>query len=236
MAKAKSSSKAASVKRAYPAFDSQKAHTLAEAVKLLKSFPSAKFDESVDVALNMNLDPKYNDQNIRSLVVLPNGTGKTVRVAVMARGAAADEAQKAGADIVGTDDLIKDIEAGKINFDRLIATPDCMPMLGKVAKILGPKGMMPNPKLGSVTPTPARAVKDAKAGQVEFKLDKGGVIHAIVGRKSFAEPKLVENIAALIKAVKDAKPAGAKVVYMKKLVISATMSPAIVVDLKSVSA
>ncbi|MCP5405349.1 MAG: 50S ribosomal protein L1 [Pseudomonadaceae bacterium] len=236
MAKAKQANKAATPKKEWPVFDIDKAYDLAEAVKLLKSMPSAKFDETVDVALNLGVDPKYNDQNVRGVVALPHGTGKTVRVAVVAKGNAADEAKKAGADIVGDDDLIKQIEGGTINFDRLIATPDCMAMLGKVAKILGPKGLMPNPKLGTVTPTPAKAVKDVKAGQVEFRLEKAGIIHAGVGKKSFTEQQLVENIATLVKAVKDAKPSGAKVAYMLKMSISSTMGKGIKVDLKTAGA
>lgn len=234
MAKAKQATKTAAPKKEWPAFDRDKAYDLAEAVKLLKGMPSAKFDETVDVALNLAVDPKYNDQNVRGVVALPHGTGKTVRVAVVAKGNAADEAKKAGADVVGADDLIKDIEGGKIDFDRLIATPDCMALLGKVAKILGPKGLMPNPKLGTVTATPAKAVKDVKAGQVEFRVEKAGIIHAGVGKKSFTDKQLVENIATLVKAVKDAKPSGAKVTYMVKLSISTTMGKGVKVDLKSV--
>lgn len=236
MAKAKQATKTAAPKKEWPAFDRDTAYSLEDAVKLLKSMPSAKFDETVDVALNLSVDPKYNDQNVRGVVALPHGTGKTVRVAVVAKGNAADEARKAGADVVGDEDLIKSIEGGTINFDRLIATPDCMALLGKVAKILGPKGLMPNPKLGTVTPTPAKAVKDVKAGQVEFRVEKAGIIHAGVGKKSFDDKKLVENITTLVKAVKDAKPSGAKVNYMLKLSISTTMSKGIKVDLKTVGA
>ena len=214
-------------------FDRMKNYDLAEAVKLLKSAPSPKFDETVDVALNMNLDPKFNDQNVRGVVAMHHGTGKTIRVAVVARGAAAEDARKAGADVVGAEDLIAAIDGGTINFDRLIATPDCMPLLGKVARVLGPKGLMPNPKLGTVTPAPAGAVKAAKAGQVEFRLDKSGIIHCGVGKKSFSDKQLAENIMALIKAVRDAKPSGAKVTYMERLTISATMSPGVKVDLKT---
>lgn len=229
----KSASKAASPKKVYPEFNREHAYPLDEAVKLLKSMPNAKFDETVDVAFNLAVDPKYNDQNVRGVTVLPHGTGKTVKVAVVAKGNAADEAKKAGADIVGADDLIQKISEGFLGFDRLIATPDCMALLGKVAKILGPKGLMPNPKLGTVTPNAAKAVKDVKGGQIEFKVEKAGIVHVGVGKKSFTEKQLVENIATLVKAVKDAKPSGAKVTYMVKLTISATMSPGIKVDLKT---
>lgn len=238
MAKAKSSKSPATgakAKRVYPEFDRMKAYDINEAVKLLKSFPDCKFDETVNVALNLGVDPKYNDQNVRGLVALPHGTGKNIRVAVLTKGNSAEDAKKAGADIVGAEDLIAQIESGKLNFDRLIATPDCMPMLGKVAKILGPKGLMPNPKMGTVTPNAAKAVKDVKAGQVEFKVEKAGIVHVGVGKKSFSEKNLAENIAALIKAVKDAKPSGAKVNYLLRLTISSTMSPGVKVDLKSIA-
>ncbi|MFZ2586984.1 MAG: 50S ribosomal protein L1 [Alphaproteobacteria bacterium] len=220
-------------KQAKPSYDRMKLYSLIEAVKLLKSFPTAKFDETVDLALNMNLDPKFNDQNLRGVVAMPHGTGKTVRVAVVARGAAAEDAKKAGADVVGAEDLIAAIDGGTINFDRLIATPDCMPLLGKVARVLGPKGLMPNPKLGTVTPAPAAAVKAAKAGQVEFRLEKAGIVHVGVGKKSFTDTQIAENIMALVKAVKDAKPTGAKVTYFQRITLSSTMGPGIKVDLKT---
>lgn len=220
-------------KKVYPEFDRLKAYSLTEAVKILKSMPGAKFDESVDLALNLGVDPKYNDQMVRGVVALPHGTGKTVRVAVAAKGQAAADAKAAGADIVGEADLIADIEAGKLNFDKLIATPDMMAMLGKVARILGPKGLMPNPKLGTVTPNAAKAVKDVKSGLIEFKVEKAGIIHAGVGKKSFSEANLAANIKALVEAVKAAKPTGAKGNYMLKLTISATMSPGVKVDLSS---
>lgn len=223
-------------KQTKPALNRDKAYELQEAVKLLKSWPSAKFDETVDLAINLNLDPKFNDQNVRGVVAMPHGTGKTIRVAVVARSAAAEHAKKAGADIVGAEDLIAQIEGGTIAFDKLIATPDCMPLLGKVAKVLGPKGLMPNPKLGTVTPTPAKAVKDAKAGQVEFRLEKAGIIHVGVGKKSFSEAQITDNVMALVKAVKDAKPSGAKVTYFVKMTLSSTMGPGIKVDMKSAGA
>lgn len=220
-------------KKVYPAFDALKAYTLTEAVKLLKSMPAAKFDESVEVALNLGVDPKYNDQMVRGVVALPHGTGKTIRVAVAAKGQAAEDAKAAGADVVGEADLIAAIEAGNIAFDKLIATPDMMPMLGKVARVLGPKGLMPNPKLGTVTPNVAKAVKDVKAGMIEFKVEKAGIVHAGVGKKSFDDAKLAANIKALVDAVKAAKPTGAKGNYMIKLTISCTMSKGVKVDLSS---
>ena len=220
-------------KKVFPEFDRLKAYSLDEALKLLATMPTAKFDESVDVALNLGVDPKYNDQMVRGVVSLPHGNGKTVRVAVFAKGAAADEAKAAGADVVGLEDLIAKVEAGNIDFDRVIATPDCMPQLGKIARILGPKGMMPNPKLGTVTPNVAKAVKDVKGGMIEFKVEKAGIIHAGVGKRSFSADKLSANIKALVDAVKAAKPSGAKSNYMLRLAICATQSPAIKVDLAS---
>ncbi len=220
-------------KKVFPEFDRLKAYSLDEALKLLATMPAAKFDESVDVALNLGVDPKYNDQMVRGVVSLPHGNGKTVRVAVFAKGAAADEARAAGADVVGLEDLIAQVEKGDINFDRVIATPDCMPQLGKIARILGPKGMMPNPKLGTVTPNVAKAVKDVKGGMIEFKVEKAGIIHAGVGKRSFSSDKLAANIKALVDAVKAAKPSGAKSNYLLKLAITATQAPAIKVDLSS---
>lgn len=220
-------------KKAFPEFDRQNAYSLDEALKLLADMPKAGFDESVDVALNLGVDPKYNDQMVRGVVSLPHGNGKTVRVAVFAKGAAADEAKEAGADIVGLEDLIAKIEKGEIDFDRVIATPDCMPQLGKVARVLGPKGLMPNPKLGTVTPNVAKAVKDVKGGMIEFKVEKAGIIHAGVGKRSFSADKLSANIKALVDAVKAAKPTGAKSNYMLRMAICATQSPAIKVDLAS---
>ncbi|TKW61815.1 MAG: 50S ribosomal protein L1 [Blastochloris viridis] len=220
-------------KKVFPEFDRLKAYSLDEALKLLATMPAAKFDESVDVALNLGVDPKYNDQMVRGVVSLPHGNGKTVRVAVFAKGAAADEAKAAGADVVGLEDLIAKVEAGNIDFDRVIATPDCMPQLGKIARILGPKGMMPNPKLGTVTPNVAKAVKDVKGGMIEFKVEKAGIIHAGVGKRSFSADKLSANIKALVDAVKAAKPSGAKSNYMLCMAICATQSPAIKVDLSS---
>jgi large subunit ribosomal protein L1 len=224
---------AAKPKKAWPEFDRMKAYTLTEALKLVKDMPSAKFDETVEVALNLGVDPKYNDQMVRGVVGLPHGTGKTVRVAVAAKGQAAADAKAAGADIVGEADLIDAIAAGNIDFDKLIATPDMMPLLGKVAKVLGPKGLMPNPKLGTVTPNVTKAVKDMKAGMIEFRVEKAGIIHAGVGKKSFDAAKLADNIKALVAAVKAAKPTGAKGNYMLKLTISSTMGKGVKVDLSS---
>lgn len=229
----KSSSKpaVAKAKKVWPEFDRLKAYALEDAVKLMQSMPSPKFDESVEVALNLGVDPKYNDQMVRGVVALPHGTGKTVRVAVAAKGQAAEDAKAAGADVVGEADLIAAIEAGNINFDKLIATPDMMPALGKVARVLGPKGLMPNPKLGTVTPNVAKAVKDMKGGMIEFRVEKAGIVHAGVGKKSFDAAKLVDNIKALVAAVKAAKPTGAKGNYMLKLTISSTMGKGVKVDL-----
>jgi large subunit ribosomal protein L1 len=222
-------------KKVYPTFDNLKTYAIDEALKLLASMPAATFDETVEVAFKLGVDPKYNDQMVRGVVALPHGTGKTVRVAVAAKKQAdLDAAKAAGADVVGEADLMAAIEAGNINFDKLIATPDMMPSLGKVARILGPKGLMPNPKLGTVTPNVANAVKALKGGQIEFKVEKAGIIHAGVGKRSFGDKKLAENIKALVAAVKAAKPTGAKTNYMLRMTISATMSKGVKVDLSSV--
>lgn len=225
---------AAKAKKVVPAYDTMKAYSAEEAFKLLASMPAAAFDESVDVAFRLGVDPKYNDQMVRGVVALPNGTGKTVRVAVAAKKPSdIADAKAAGADIAGEADLIAAIEAGTINFDKLVATPDMMPALGRVARILGPKGLMPNPKLGTVTPNVAQAVKALKGGQIEFKVEKAGIIHAGIGKRSFGEKKLIENLKALVAAVKAAKPSGAKANYLLKLSISGTMTPGVKVDLSS---
>ncbi|MGI1662399.1 50S ribosomal protein L1 [Palleronia sp. KMU-117] len=203
------------------------------AVALVKANASAKFDETVEVALNLGVDPRHADQMVRGTVTLPNGTGKTVRVAVFARGAKADEAKAAGADIVGAEDLMETILGGKIEFDRCIATPDMMPVVGRLGKILGPRNLMPNPKVGTVTMDVADAVQAAKGGQVQFKTEKAGVIHAGVGKASFDEAKLVENVRAFVDAVQKAKPSGAKGTYMKKVSIASTMGPGVSVDVSS---
>lgn len=207
-----------------------------DAVKLVKEAASAKFDETVEVAMNLGVDPRHADQMVRGVVQLPNGTGKVVRVAVFARGAKADEAKAAGADIVGAEDLMETIQSGKIEFDRCIATPDMMPLVGRLGKILGPRNLMPNPKVGTVTMDVKTAVTAAKGGEVQFKVEKAGVIHAGVGKVSFEADKLAENIRAFVDAVSRAKPAGAKGTYLKKVSVSSTMGPGVSVDLASASA
>lgn len=207
-----------------------KAYAFAEAVDLLKELGSSKFDESVDVAINLGIDPKKSDQVVRGATVMPNGIGKSVRVAVLAQGAAADDAKAAGADKVGLDDLADEIKAGTIDFDVLIATPDTMKVTGQLARILGPKGLMPNPKTGTVTPDVAAAVSNAKAGQVKFRADKGGVVHASIGKLGFESEKLEQNLQALMAALLKSKPAAAKGVYFKRLSLSSTMGPGLRVD------
>jgi large subunit ribosomal protein L1 len=207
-----------------------------EAVALIKANASAKFDETVEIAMNLGVDPRHADQMVRGVVGLPNGTGKDVRVAVFARGAKADEAKAAGADIVGAEDLMETILSGKIEFDRCIATPDMMPVVGRLGKVLGPRNLMPNPKVGTVTMDVATAVQAAKGGEVQFKVEKAGVVHAGVGKVSFDEAKLVENIRAFVNAVAKAKPAGAKGSYLRKVSLSSTMGPGVSVDLASANA
>jgi large subunit ribosomal protein L1 len=204
-----------------------------EAVALIKGNATSKFDETVEIAMCLGVDPRHADQMVRGTVNLPNGTGKTVRVAVFARGAKADEATAAGADIVGAEDLMETIQSGKIEFDRCIATPDMMPIVGRLGKILGPRNLMPNPKIGTVTMDVAEAVASAKGGQVQFKAEKAGVVHAGIGKASFDEGKLVENLRAFVDAVQKAKPTGAKGTYMKKVSISSTMGPGVSVDVMS---
>ena len=207
-----------------------KKYSLAEACNSVKELKSAKFDESVEIALNLNVDPRHADQMIRGAVVLPNGTGKTVRVAVFAKGIKLDEAKAAGADVVGNDDLAEQIQAGNINFDVLIATPDCMGIVGKVGRILGPKGLMPNPKTGTVTMDVTKAVNDAKGGQVTYRVDKKGNMQAAVGKVSFTAEALRENIAAFVAAINKAKPSTAKGRYITNAAVSLTMSPSITLD------
>jgi large subunit ribosomal protein L1 len=207
-----------------------------DAVALIKANASAKFDETIEIAMNLGVDPRHADQMVRGVVGLPNGTGKDVRVAVFARGAKADEATAAGADIVGAEDLMETILSGKIEFDRCIATPDMMPVVGRLGKVLGPRNLMPNPKVGTVTMDVAAAVQAAKGGEVQFKVEKAGVVHAGVGKVSFDEAKLVENIRAFVGAVAKAKPAGAKGAYLRKVSISSTMGPGVSVDLASANA
>lgn len=206
---------------------------VAEAVELVKANATAKFDETIEIALNLGVDPRHADQMVRGSVNLPNGTGKTVRVAVFARGDKADEAKAAGADIVGAEDLMETVQSGKIEFDRCIATPDMMPIVGRLGKVLGPRNLMPNPKVGTVTMDVAEAVKSAKGGQVQFKVEKAGVVHAGIGKASFDAKALEENLLAFVDAVSKAKPAGAKGTYMKKVAISSTMGPGVSVDVAS---
>ncbi len=215
------------------AFDGKANLALDEAVALVKANAKAKFDETLEVALNLGVDPRHADQMVRGVVNLPNGTGKTVRVAVFARGAKADEATAAGADIVGAEDLMETIQGGKIEFDRCIATPDLMPIVGRLGKILGPRNLMPNPRVGTVTMDVATAVRNAKGGEVQFKVEKAGVIHGGIGKASFDEVKLVENVRAFVSAVNRAKPSGAKGTYLKKISLSSTMGPGVSVDVSS---
>lgn len=217
-------------KAARAAFEGKENVSVEEAVSLVKTAATAKFDETVEIAVQLGVDPRHADQMVRGVVGLPNGTGKTVRVAVFARGPKADEATAAGADIVGAEDLMETIQGGTIEFDRCIATPDMMPIVGRLGKILGPRNLMPNPKVGTVTMDVADAVKNAKGGEVQFKVEKAGVVHAGVGKASFDEGKLVENVRAFMSAVARAKPAGAKGAYMKKIALSSTMGPGVTID------
>ncbi|QJF50171.1 50S ribosomal protein L1 [Roseobacter ponti] len=212
------------------AFAGKEDVTVEEAVALIKGNSKVKFDETVEIAMNLGVDPRHADQMVRGVVGLPNGTGKTVRVAVFARGPKAEEAEKAGADIVGAEDLMETVQSGKIEFDRCIATPDMMPIVGRLGKVLGPRNLMPNPKVGTVTMDVEAAVKAAKGGEVQFKAEKGGVVHAGVGKMSFDEGKLVENIRAFVSAVSRAKPSGSKGTYMKKIALSSTMGPGVTVS------
>ncbi|GAB5504787.1 50S ribosomal protein L1 [Pyruvatibacter sp.] len=214
------------------AFAGKENLTVEEAVKLIKGNSNVKFDETMEIAMNLGVDPRHADQMVRGVVGLPNGTGKSVRVAVFARGPKAEEAEKAGADIVGAEDLMETVQSGKIDFDRCIATPDMMPIVGRLGKVLGPRNLMPNPKVGTVTMDVEAAVKAAKGGEVQFKAEKGGVVHAGVGKLSFDEGKLVENIRAFVGAVSKAKPSGAKGAYMKKIALSSTMSPGVTVAIE----
>ncbi|WP_166417989.1 50S ribosomal protein L1 [Cochlodiniinecator piscidefendens] len=210
--------------------------TVEDAVALVKTGATAKFDETVEIAMNLGVDPRHADQMVRGVVTLPNGTGKTVRVAVFARGPKADEATAAGADIVGAEDLMETIQSGKIEFDRCIATPDMMPIVGRLGKILGPRNLMPNPKVGTVTMDVKSAVEAAKGGEVQFKVEKAGVVHAGIGKASFDAAALAENIRAFVGAVSKAKPSGSKGAYMKKIVVSSTMGPGVTVNVESANA
>ena len=218
-------------KAAREAFAGKENVTVEEAVSLIKGSANAKFDETLEIAMNLGVDPRHADQMVRGVVDLPNGTGKSVRVAVFARGAKADEAKAAGADIVGAEDLMETVQGGTIEFDRCVATPDMMPIVGRLGKVLGPRNLMPNPKVGTVTMDVTEAVQSAKGGQVQFKVEKAGVIHAGIGKVSFDEGKLVENIRAFVDAVARAKPAGSKGAYMKKIALSSTMGPGVSVSI-----
>jgi large subunit ribosomal protein L1 len=210
--------------------DPTKSYALADAVKIIKSGAKAKFDETIEIAMNLGIDPRHADQMVRGVVELPNGTGKTLRVAVFARGDKAEAAKTAGADIVGAEDLAEKINAGEINFDRCIATPDMMGIVGRLGKVLGPRGLMPNPKLGTVTPDVAGAIRAAKAGQVEFRAEKAGIVHAGIGKASFSEQAIAENVKAFVGAISRAKPTGAKGTFIQKVSISSTMGPGVKLD------
>ena len=215
------------------AFEGKANLSVEDAVSLVKSSAVSKFDETVEIAMNLGVDPRHADQMVRGTVNLPNGTGKNIRVAVFARGPKAEEAQAAGADIVGAEDLMEIVQGGTINFDRCIATPDMMPIVGRLGKVLGPRNLMPNPKIGTVTMDVKAAVEAAKGGQVQFKVEKAGVIHAGIGKASFDEAKLVENIRSFVNAVAKAKPSGSKGAYMKKIVVSSTMGPGVTLNVDS---
>ena len=218
------------VRAARDGIDREKLYPLPEAVKLVKERAKAKFDETIEVAMNLGVDPRHADQMVRGVVALPNGSGRAVRVAVFARGAKADEAKAAGADVVGAEDLVEKVQAGNIDFDRVVATPDLMPLVGRLGKVLGPRGLMPNPKVGTVTMDVTGAVKGAKGGSVEFRVEKAGIVQAGVGKASFAAEKLVENIMAFADAVQKAKPAGAKGHYINRVAVSSTMGPGVKVE------
>jgi large subunit ribosomal protein L1 len=222
------------VKATREGIDRVKLYPLDEAVKLVKERANAKFDETIEVAMNLGVDPRHADQMVRGVVALPNGSGRAVRVAVFARGAKAEEAKAAGADVVGAEDLVEKVTGGNIDFDRCIATPDLMPLVGRLGKVLGPRGLMPNPKVGTVTMDVTAAVKGAKGGSVEFRVEKAGIVHAGVGKASFATDKLVENIKAFADAVAKAKPSGAKGTFVNRIAISSTMGPGVKVEPSSI--
>ena len=223
------------IKAAREGIDRNKLYSLDEAVSLVKERSKTKFDETVEVAINLGVDPRHADQMVRGVCVLPNGTGKNVKVAVFARGDKAEEAKAAGADIVGAEELVQEVQGGKIDFDRCIATPDMMPLVGRLGKVLGPRGLMPNPKVGTVTPDVKAAVNDAKGGAVQFRVEKAGIVHAGVGKVSFSEEAISQNVKALIDAVQKAKPTGAKGSYLKRIAVSSTMGPGVKIDLSSVA-
>jgi large subunit ribosomal protein L1 len=224
------------LRAALAAMDGARLYPLAEAVQVVKGNATAKFDETVELALNLGVDPRHADQMVRGAVTLPHGTGKTLRVAVFAKAEKADEARAAGADVVGAEDLAERVQGGQIDFDRCIATPDMMPLVGRLGRILGPRGLMPNPKLGTVTPNVREAVGAAKGGQVQFKVEKAGIVHAGVGKASFDGAKLVENVRAFVDAINRAKPSGAKGTYLKRANLSSTMGPGVTVDVPTLLA
>ena len=221
------------IKKTYEGIDPVQAYEAAAAVKLVKARATAKFDETVEVSMNLNIDPRKAEQNIRGTVLLPRGTGKSLRVAVFAKGERAKEAEAAGADVVGAEDLAEKVQGGTIDFDRCIATPDMMAVVGRLCKVLGPRGLMPNPKLGTVTANVAEAVKAAKGGQVEFRAEKAGIVHAGIGKASFTEDALVENLKAFVGAISRAKPTGVKGAYIKRVSLSSTMGPGVKLDMSS---
>jgi large subunit ribosomal protein L1 len=223
-------------KKAVEGVDRAKAYSVEEAVKLIKSRATAKFDETIELAINLGVDPRHADQMVRGVVSLPNGTGRTQRVAVFAKGPKADEARAAGADIVGAEDLAEQVQKGEINFDRCIATPDMMGVVGRLGKVLGPRGLMPNPKVGTVTMDVTQAIKDAKGGAVEFRVEKAGIVQAGVGKASFSEDAIVQNVKTFVDSVIKAKPQGAKGTYVKKVSISSTMGPGVKIALPSIGA
>ncbi|MFY8076681.1 MAG: 50S ribosomal protein L1 [Sphingorhabdus lacus] len=224
------------LKKAYEGVDSEAMVSLEQAVSMIKGRATAKFDETIEIAMNLNIDPRKADQALRGVVSLPNGTGKTLRVGVFARGAKAEEAKAAGADVVGAEDLMEIVQGGKIEFDRCIATPDMMAIVGRLGKVLGPRGLMPNPKLGTVTTDVAAAVAAAKGGQVQFRAEKAGIVHAGVGKASFSEEALLENVKAFVGAINRNKPTGVKGVYIKKVSLSSTMGPGVKLEIGTLSA
>jgi large subunit ribosomal protein L1 len=216
--------------------DFTKLHAVDAAVKMVKANAKAKFDESIEISINLGVDPRHADQQVRGVVNLPSGTGKDVRVAVFARGAQAEAATAAGAEVVGAEELVQRVQEGFMDFDRVIASPDMMALVGRLGKVLGPRGLMPNPKVGTVTPNVAQAVKDAKGGAVEFRVEKAGIVHAGIGKASFTDDAIVANVKALVDALNKAKPAGAKGTYMKRISLSSTMGPGVKVDMGSITA
>jgi large subunit ribosomal protein L1 len=224
------------ITKAYEGIDIAKVYSVSDAVKLVKARATAKFNETIELSMNLGVDPRHADQAVRGMVTLPSGTGKNVRVAVFAKGEKAKEAQAAGADIVGAEDLAEKVNAGEMNFDRVIAAPDMMGVVGRLGKVLGPRGLMPNPKLGTVTPNVAQAVKDAKGGQVEFRADKTGNVNAGIGKAKFSEDQLTANVAAFLEAINRARPSGVKGSYIKKATLSSTMGPGVKLDVAALTA